>query len=228
MKHLLAAFLSIGLFSGLCFAGDKPELKNLKDKESYSLGYQVGQTLKIQGLEIDPDLYASGLRDALGGTTPAMTPEEIQRTIAEVQKRTLAARQKELKEKGEKNRTESQAFMVANKAKEGVITLPSGLQYKILQEGSGKTPKASDEVTVNYTGFLLDGTEFDSSSKRGEPGSFRVDKVIPGWTEALQLMKEGSRWQLFVPPQLGYGERNAGAIPPNSVLVFEVELLAVK
>jgi FKBP-type peptidyl-prolyl cis-trans isomerase len=140
----------------------------------------------------------------------------------------MAARQKELKEKAEKNLSEGKLFMEENKQKEGVQTLPSGLQYKVLMEGSGKTPKATDEVTINYRGSLLDGTEINSSYKSGKPGIFRVDRVIRGWMEALQLMKEGSKWQLFVPPALGYGERGEGRIPPNSTLIFEVELISVK
>jgi len=209
-------------------AGEKLELKDQRDKESYSLGYQFGQGAKSQGLDIKVELYVSGVRDALSGTNPQLSQEEIQKTVSELQKRMMAARQKELKEMSAKNLAEGKAFLEENKKKEGIKTLPSGLQYKVLTEGSGKTPKAADNVTVNYAGTFINGAEFDSSYKRGKPTTFQVDKVIRGWTEALQLMKEGSKWQLFIPPELGYGERGTGPIPPNSALIFEVELLAIK
>jgi FKBP-type peptidyl-prolyl cis-trans isomerase FklB len=229
MKHVVVMAISIGLFFGICYADEKLELKNQKDKESYSLGYQFGQSLKAQEVDINIDVYASGIRDGLGGKTSQMTAEEIRATVASLQQRLMAARQKELKEKAEKNLAESKAFLEENKKKEGVKILPSGLEYKVLTEGSGKMPKAEDTVTVHYKGALIDGTEFDSSFKRGQPATFKVNGVIKGWSEALQLMKEGSKWQLFIPPELGYGERAMGTqIPPNSALIFEVELIAVK
>ena len=231
MKHIPTAMVAIGFLftSAFCFAGEKPELKDQKDKESYSLGYQFGQAMKAQGVHISLEAYTSGVRDALGGTTPSLSPEEMNKTITEIQKRVMAARQKEMKEIGEKNLTASRAFLEENRKKEGVKALPSGLQYKVLAEGTGsKTPTASSQVTVNYRGALLNGTEFDSSYKRGKPATFQVDKVIRGWGEALQLMKEGSKWQIFVPPELGYGDRGTGPIPPNSTLIFEIELISVK
>jgi FKBP-type peptidyl-prolyl cis-trans isomerase len=228
MKYVLTAILSIGVLSTLCFAGEKLELKDLKDKESYSLGYQFGQSLKTQGLTINLEVYTSGIQDALGGTKPLLSQEEIRKTVSELQERVMAARQKELREKAEKNLSEGKVFTEENKKKEGVKTLPSGLQYKVLMEGSGKTPKATDEVKINYNVSLLDGTEIASSYKSGKPGIFRVNRVIGGWMEALQLMKEGSKWQVFVPPELGYGERGEGAIPPNSTLISEIELISVK
>jgi FKBP-type peptidyl-prolyl cis-trans isomerase FklB len=157
-----------------------------------------------------------------------MTSEEIHATITSLQQRLMAAQQKALKEQAEKNLSESKAFLAENGKKEGIKTLPSGLQYKVLAESSGKMPKTDDTVTVHYRGTFIDGSEFDSSYKRGQPATFRVDGVIRGWTEALKLMKEGSKWQLFVPPELGYGERSMGPIPPNSTLIFEVELLTIK
>ena len=228
MRYFLVTVLSIGLLFSICSAAEKVELKEQKDKESYSLGYQFGQNIKTQGVDLNLDVYTSGIKDALGGKESKMTSDEISAAIANLQQRLMAAQQKTLKELAEKNLPESKAFMVANEKKEGVKTLPSGLQYKVLSEGSGKMPKAEDTVTVNYKGTLIDGTEFDSSYKRGEPAIFQVKSVIKGWTEALQMMKEGSKWQLFIPPELAYGERGAGPIPPNSALVFEVELLAVK
>jgi FKBP-type peptidyl-prolyl cis-trans isomerase FklB len=158
-----------------------------------------------------------------------MSQEEIRATLTSLQQRLVAARQKELKEKAAKNTEEGKKFLAENQKKAGVKTLPSGLQYKVLTEGAGKTPKAEDTVTVNYKGTLIDGTEFDSSYKRGQPATFQVKGVIKGWTEALQLMKEGSKWHLFIPPELAYGERGAGRdIGPNATLIFEVELLTVK
>lgn len=228
MKQILAALVSIGFLFGVCSASDKPELKDQKDKESYSLGYQFGQNMKAQGVELNLEVYTSGIQDALRGAKPTLSQEEIQKTLSDLQRRISAAHQKELKGKADKNLGDAKLFMEENKKKEGVKTLPSGLQYKILAEGSGKIPGATDEVTVNYKGSLVDGSEFDNSYKRGTPANFRVDKVIRGWTEALQLMKEGSKWQLFIPPELGYGERGAGPVPPNSVLIFEVELISVK
>jgi len=229
MKHLLTVILSIAFLFSVCLAQEKLELKDQKDKESYSLGYQFGQSLKNQGVDINLDVYNSGIKDALGGKEPQMSQEEIRAAITGLQQRLQAARQKELKELTAKNLEEGKRFLAENQKKEGIKTLPSGLQYKVLTEGSGKMPKADDTVTVNYKGTLIDGTEFDSPYKRGQPASFQVNGVIKGWTEALQLMKEGSKWQLFIPPDLAYGERGAGrTIPPNSTLIFEVELISVK
>ena len=229
MKYV-ATIVSLGfLFTcTFCFAAEKLEMKDKKDKESYSLGYQFGQGAKSQGLDINVDIYASGIRDALSGSKPQLSEQEIRQTVLELQKRFVDARGKELKEMSAKNLAEGKAFLEENKKKEGVKTLSSGLQYKVLTEGSGKTPKAADNVTVNYKGTLINGAEFDNSYKRGKPTTFQVNKVVKGWTEALQLMKEGSKWQLFIPPELGYGERGAGPVPPNSTLNFEVELISVK
>lgn len=228
MKYAVTILISLILLSSVCYADEKLELKEQKDKESYSLGYQFGQNLKSQGVDINLDIYTSGIRDALGGKDSLMSQEEIRATIEELQKRVMAARQKELKEKAEKNLAESKAFLEGNKRKEGIKTLPSGLQYKVLVEGSGKTPKSTDTVTVHYRGTLINGSEFDSSYKKGQPSTFQVNGVIRGWSEALQLMKGGSKWQLFIPPELAYGESAAGGqIPPNSTLIFEVELISV-
>ena len=229
MKYFLIILLSVAFLFSVCYADEKLDLKDQKDKESYSLGYQFGQNLKSQGVEINLDIYISGIRDALGGKDSLMSQEEIRATIGELQKRVMAANQKELKEKAEKNLAEGKAFLDENKKKEGVKTLPSGLQYKVLAEGSGKTPKSADTVTVHYRGTLINGSEFDSSYKKGQPSTFRVNGVIRGWSEALQLMKGGSRWQLFIHPELAYGERAAGGqIPPNSTLIFEMELISIK
>ena len=229
MRYVLTGILSIGLLFTNCFAGEKPELKDQRDKESYSLGYQFGQGLKAQGLDLNLEVYTSGIRDALGGKTPSLSREEMQKTLSDFQQRITAARQRELQEMSAKNLAAGKAFLEENKKKEGIKTLPTGLQYKVLTEGSGKTPKVTDTVTVHYRGTLINGTEFDSSYKRGQPATIQVKAAIRGWTEALQLMKEGSKWQLFVPPELAYGDRVAGPqVSPNSALIFEVELISIK
>ncbi len=223
----MASILSILLLFSICSAQEKPELKEQKDKESYSLGYQFGQSLKKQGVDINLQIYISGIQDALGGKEPQMKPEEIQATVMGLHQRVMSAREKAVKEQAAKNLNEAKAFLEENKNKEGIKTLASGLQYKILTEGSGKIPKATDTVTVQYRGTMMDGTEFDSSYRRGKPVTFKVDELIPGWREALQLMKEGSKWQLFIPPELAYRETEQGPIPPNSTLIFEIELLSI-
>ena len=229
MRYLAALILSTFLLFGVCSAQGKPELKDQKDKESYSLGYQFGQYLKMQGVDINLDVYTSAIKDALGNKEPLMSKDEIIAAIRGVEQRVQAARQKVLKEKAAKNLEEGKAFLAENQKKKDVKTLPSGLQYKVLKEGSGKTPKETDTVSVNYKGTLLDGTEFDSSYKRGQPISFKVGEVIKGWSEALQHMKEGSKYQLFIPPDLAYGERAIGqTIAPNSTLIFEVDLIKVE
>jgi FKBP-type peptidyl-prolyl cis-trans isomerase FklB len=228
MKRVLTAFVSFFLLLGVCSAGERPELKDQKAKDSYSLGYQYGETFKKQGIEVDPEVFATGMREALGGKEPQMSLEEIRETISGLQKRVFAVQQQQLREKAARNLEEGKAFLAQNAKKKGVKTLPSGLQYRGITQGAGSSPKAGDTVTVNYRGTFIDGTEFDSSYKRGEAASFQVDGVIAGWTEALQLMKTGSKWEIFVPSELAYGERGMGRIPPNSTLIFEVELIAVK
>ncbi len=229
MKYLSALVLSIVLLSGVCSAQGKPDLKNPRDRESYSLGYQFGQYLKLQGVDINLDVYTSAIKDALNNKEPQMSKDDIITTIRGIEQRVQETRQKALKEKAAKNLEEGKAFLAENKKKKDVKILPSGLQYKVLKEGSGKTPKETDTVSVNYKGTLLDGTEFDSSYKKGQPITFKVGEVIKGWSEALQHMKEGSKWQLFIPPDLAYGERAiAQVIPPNSTLIFEVDLIKVE
>jgi len=228
MKHSFITFAMVILLSGVCSAGEKLELKDPKDKESYSLGYQFGENLKKQGMEINLEVYTSGIRDSLGGKEPLLSTEEIRASIKGIQQRLSGERLKKTKELASKNLAGGKAFLAENSKKEGVKTLPSGLQYKIVMDGVGPMPKASDTVTVHYRGTLIDGTEFDSSYKKEQPATFRVDGVIRGWTEALQLMKTGSKWQLFIPPELAYGESGAGRqIQPNSTLIFEMELISV-
>jgi FKBP-type peptidyl-prolyl cis-trans isomerase FklB len=205
------------------------KLKTLKERSSYAIGIDIGRNLKGQGLEIDSALLARGIADALAGGKNLLSDKEIHETMIELQK-IVAEQQKGLNAKlSQKNKKEGEAFLAENKKKEGVKTLPSGLQYKVLREGKGASPKATDLVTTHYKGTLLNGSEFDSSYGRGEPATFPVNGVIKGWTEALQLMKVGDKWQLFIPSDLAYGERGAGEdIPPNATLIFDIELLDVK
>jgi FKBP-type peptidyl-prolyl cis-trans isomerase FklB len=204
-------------------------LKTQKDKFSYALGMNLGASLHKQAVEVDPSIVAQGLRAALAGGKTLLTQEEAQAALMEVQNELRKKQQEKMQVAGEANKKEGDAFLAANKGKEGVVTLPSGLEYKILKEGTGQKPTASDSVVCNYRGTLINGTEFDSSYKRGQPATFPVNGVIKGWTEALQLMPVGSKWQLFVPSSLAYAERGAGGdIGPNATLIFEVELMSVQ
>jgi FKBP-type peptidyl-prolyl cis-trans isomerase FklB len=204
-------------------------LKTPKDKFSYALGMNLGMSLKKQAVDVDPVVLSQGLKAAMAGGKTLLTPEEAQATLMEVQNDLRKKQQEKMQVTGEANKTEGEAFLAANKAKEGVVTLPSGLQYKILKEGTGSKPTATDSVVCNYRGTLINGTEFDSSYKRGQPATFPVVGVIKGWTEALQLMPVGSKWQLFIPSSLAYAERGAGGeIGPNATLIFEVELMSIQ
>jgi len=204
-------------------------LTTSKDKLSYSIGTDIGKKLKAQSIDVDPAVVSRGIRDAFSGAKPTMTDDEMKTALMELQKQMREKQMAAVRELGEKNKKEGETFLAANKGKEGVVALPSGLQYKILKAGEGKKPAASDTVVCNYRGTLIDGTEFDSSYKRGEPATFPVSGVIKGWTEALQLMPVGSKWQLFIPSDMAYGERGAGGdIAPNSTLIFEVELLSIQ
>jgi len=210
-----------------------PALTTRKQKFSYALGMNIGSglgaNLKKQSVEVDSTLVSQGLKDAMSGGKTRLTQEEAQAVLKDVQTEVQKEQQAKMKEAADKNKGEGEAFLAANKSKDGVVTLPSGLQYKILTAGTGPKPTASDSVKCNYRGTLINGTEFDSSYKRGQPATFAVGQVIKAWTEALQLMPVGSKWQLFVPSSLAYGERGAGAeIGPNATLIFEVELLSIE
>jgi FKBP-type peptidyl-prolyl cis-trans isomerase FklB len=222
MKLRVTVVLGILFLVSQVNAQEKPVLKNQKEKVSYSIGLNIGRNLgsdlKKQSIDIDPNSLARGIQDALSGANPLLSNEEIQETMVALQK-----------EMAEKHKQQGDAFLSENKKKEGVKTLPSGLQYKVIKAGTGKKPKLNETVTVNYRGTLIDGTEFDSSFRRGQPVAFPVSGVIPGWTEAFPLMEEGAKWQLFIPPNLAYGERGAGGlIGPNATLIFEVELISVQ
>lgn len=224
MKRIFISALVISVALP-AFAQEKPPLKDLKDKVSYAVGLNVGSNFRKQGQDLNPDAVLAGLKDAMSGKQPALTEKEM--------KETMEAWSKQMEDKqkvaGEKNVAEGKKFLEENKKKDGVKTTASGLQYKVIKEGTGAQPKESDTVTVNYRGTLINGTEFDSSYKRGQPATFPVNGVIKGWTEALQIMKGGSKYQLFVPADLAYGPRAMGPdIAPSSTLIFEVELLEVK
>jgi len=204
-------------------------LQTQKDKVSYALGMNLGINLHRQSVEVDPAILTQGLKDALAGGSTQMTDDEARTTLTQLQEELRKKQEAKMQQAGDENKKEGDAFLAANKTKEGVITLPSGLQYKILKAGTGPMPVATDSVVCNYRGTLIDGKEFDSSYKRGQPATFPVNGVIKGWTEALQLMPVGSKWQLFVPSDLAYGARGAGAdIAPNATLIFEVELLSIQ
>src|SRR3982751_6854182 len=224
MKHFIL-IVSASLLAFPLFGQDKsPQLKEQKDKVSYSIGMQIGFNLGRQKVDVNPDVLAAGIKDAIGGK-PQLTPEQVKDIMAQFEK-DMEQKQKQL---GEKNKTEGAKYLEENKKKPGVKTTASGLQYKVIKEGAGAQPKATDMVTVNYRGTLIDGTEFDSSYKRGQPATFPVNGVIKGWTEALQLMKQGSKYQLFIPSNLAYGERSVSPeLGPNSTLIFDVELQDVK
>jgi FKBP-type peptidyl-prolyl cis-trans isomerase FklB len=211
-------------------AGAPMALTTPKQKSSYAIGLSIGKTMKRDGVDVDSAALARGLRDAVSGNKPLLSDQDAQAALValqlEVRKRQEALHALAL----EANKKEGDAYLALNKAKDGVVTLPSGLQYKILKEGTGPKPTVSDTVVCNYKGTLISGKEFDSSAKHGQPATFPVGQVIKGWTEALQLMPVGSKWQLFVPSDLAYGERGAGAgseIDPNATLIFEVELLSI-
>jgi len=194
-----------------------------------NIGTGYSQGLKKQSVDVDWNLIAQGMKDAAAGSKTRLTQDEAKAVLNEVQTEIQKQQQEKTQQAAAANKTEGEAFLAANKSKDGVVTLPSGLQYKILTAGAGPKPTASDSVKCNYRGTLIDGKEFDSSYKRGQPATFEVGQVIKGWTEALQLMPVGSKWQIFVPSSLGYGERGAGAeIGPNATLIFEVELLSIE
>jgi FKBP-type peptidyl-prolyl cis-trans isomerase len=213
-------------------AGESP-FKTEKEKASYAIGMNVGsglhENLKRQDVDVDYKTLLQGFQDAISGNKTLITEEEARTTLTQLQTQLRAKMEEKQKTAAEKNKKDGEAFLSANKSKEGVVTLPSGLQYKILTPGTGPKPLATDTVSCNYKGTLIDGTEFDSSAKMGKPVSFTVGGVIKGWTEALQLMPVGSKWQLWIPPDLAYGDQPRGpVIGPNSTLVFEVELVSIE
>ncbi len=229
MRSTPLAVILLTLLPFVTTAQQKASLKSQKDKVSYAIGLDIGRNLKRQLIDVDLNLLMQGLKDGMRDAKTLLSDKEAQEVMMTFQKEQMAKLNENARKLGEKNKKEGETFLAENKKKPGVVTLPSGLQYKILKEGTGRNPKATDTVVTHYRGTLLDGKEFDSSYKRGEPATFPLNGVIRGWTEALQLMKPGAKWQLFIPPQLAYGERGAGQdIGPNATLIFEVELIAIK
>ena len=205
-------------------------LQTQKDKASYAIGLNIGRSMQKDSVDIDPNILLRGMKDGLAGAKPLLTDDEAKATMVAFQADLRKKQEVKMQALSEANKTQGEAFLAENKTKEGIVTLPSGLQYKILTEGTGPKPAATDTVVCNYKGTLLDNTEFDSSYKRGQPATFPVSGVIKGWTEALQLMPVGSKWQLFIPSELAYGARGGpgGGIGPNATLVFEVELMSIQ
>jgi FKBP-type peptidyl-prolyl cis-trans isomerase FklB len=204
-------------------------LKTQKEKASYAVGMNIGKGMRKDALDVDSAILLRGIKDGFAGSKPLLSDQEMQAAFAALQDEMTKKQQAMKMQAADTNKTQGETFLAANKAKPGVVTLASGLQYKILKEGTGPKPLAGDSVVCNYRGTLIDGTEFDSSYKRGQPVTFPVGRVIKGWTEALQLMPVGSKWQLFIPADLAYGDRGAGQdIGPNATLIFEVELISIQ
>ncbi len=209
-------------------AAPADDLKDPKAQTSYALGVQLGGSLQRDGVTVDPRIVAEGLQDALSGGTLKMTPDQVRQTLTDL-RNSVEARLAAAQQNAAANQAAGDAFLKANETKTGVITLPDGLQYQVLTTGTGAIPRADDTVVCNYRGTLIDGTEFDSSYKRGQPSSFPVSGVIKGWTEALEIMPVGSKWRLFIPASLAYGAAGAGdAVGPNQVLIFDIELLSIQ
>jgi FKBP-type peptidyl-prolyl cis-trans isomerase len=222
---LLFCFYSI-----TCLATEKSKLNIENEKINYSTGYQIGNDFKRQGINLSSKLLVQGVLDASNlATPPLMTPMEMRIALAKLQQQVEKMKQENESEIARNNEQKGKQFLTDNAKKDGVLILPSGLQYRVIKPGTGKHPQKTSSVTVKYRGTLLNGTEFDSSSRRNKDAIFKVDRVIHGWTEALLMMAEGSKWQLFIPPKLGFGERTAAgnSVPPNSTLLFDVELVAI-
>jgi FKBP-type peptidyl-prolyl cis-trans isomerase len=228
MKYATIGVISLAMAGGVCTAAERTVLADENERINYSLGYQIGGDLKHQHVEVNGDILLRGIQDAMNDAEPLLDDDEMHQTLVELKRKVVALQAQERAAAQQENLQAGEAFLAENAKRDGVVSLPSGLQYRVLEPGSGKQPAATDTVTVHYRGTLIDGTEFDSSYSRNKPATFRADRVIPGWQEALQLMQEGAKWELFIPAKLGYGERGAGKIQPNSTLIFEVQLLEVK
>jgi len=211
----------------VAFAADN-KLTTELSKESYSIGYDFGKNVSTRLTDIELKTFIKGFEDAFQGSESKMAKDDMMAAMQAYRQKMMVKQQAERAEKSGGNKKASEEFLAANKNQKGVVTLESGMQYTVLADGTGKQPTATDTVTVHYRGTLISGEEFDSSHRRKQPATFPVSGVIKGWTEALQLMKEGAKWQLFIPPALAYGEAGAGSIGPNELLIFEVELIEVK
>jgi FKBP-type peptidyl-prolyl cis-trans isomerase FklB len=226
MKKLVLALALAGSVSSAMAA---VSLNTEEEKLSYSIGTDLGSNFKSQNINVNSEAFMAGMKDALSGKAPALTKAQMKETLQNFQKKMLMKRLAQYKKSAEKNKTEGESFLNKNKSKAGVVTLKSGLQYKVLAKGKGNSPKKEDSVTVEYTGKLLSGKVFDSSEKTGKPATFKVTQVIPGWTEALQLMKVGAKWEIYVPSKLAYGPRGIGGpIGPNETLVFQIKLISIE
>lgn len=223
MKLLIASLACI--FATTAIGAEPSALSTEKQKFSYTIGFQIAQNIKNRGLDVDAKALAQAIEDVLGGKQPQLSMADMQATMTAFQRKQLEARAAI----AAKNQQAGEAYLADNKKKDGVVTLPSGLQYKVMQKGAGKKPTDKDTVVVNYRGTLLSGEEFDSSYARGQPATLEVGGVIQGWQQALQLMPVGSKWQVVIPPDLAYGARGAGdSIGPNETLIFEIELVEIK
>lgn len=228
MKLVTAAVMGLAMSTAMA-ATDATSLATDKDKLSYSIGADLGKNFKNQGIDVSPEALAKGMQDAMSGAQLALTEQQMKDVLNKFQKDLMAKRTAEFNKKADENKVKGEAFLTENKNKAGVVVLPSGLQYKVINAGNGVKPGKSDTVTVEYTGRLIDGTVFDSTEKTGKPATFQVSQVIPGWTEALQLMPAGSTWEIYVPSGLAYGPRSVGGpIGPNETLIFKIHLISVK
>ena len=228
IKLVTAAVMGLMMTTAMA-ATDATSLSTDTDKLSYSIGADLGKNFKTQGIDINPTALAKGMQDGMGTAPLALTEQQMKDVLNKFQKDLMAKRTTDFNKKADENKTKGEAFLADNKSKPGIVVLPSGLQYKIIEAGTGPKPSKSDTVTVEYTGTLINGTVFDSTDKAGKPATFQVSQVIPGWTEALQLMPSGSTWQVFVPANLAYGPRSVGGpIGPNEALVFKIHLISVK
>ncbi|OHB32688.1 MAG: hypothetical protein A2X84_02310 [Desulfuromonadaceae bacterium GWC2_58_13] len=225
MKHPLTLLLGIALIASPCWGASEMALTTDKDKINYSVGYQIGGDFKRQNLELKPEALVKGIEDALSGGKPMMSDEEMQTTLIELKKKIVAEQEAQQTRATAKFREEGKVFLEENAKKEGVVVLPSGLQYKVIKDGTGKQPTLADRITVNHRGTLINGKEFGSSYRHGKPDTIELTKTIPGWQEALPMMKEGAKWELYIPSNLAFGER--GPLEGNAV-IYEVELLAVE
>ncbi|WP_165483062.1 FKBP-type peptidyl-prolyl cis-trans isomerase [Legionella genomosp. 1] len=229
MKMKLVAAATMSLAMSTAIAASDVTLSTDMDKLSYSIGADLGKNFKKQGIEVNPAAMAKGLQDGMAGSQLMLTDDQMKEVLNKFQKDLMSKRNAEFSKKSEENKSKGEAFLSQNKTKEGVVSLPSGLQYKVIETGSGAKPAKDDTVTVEYTGKTIDGQVFDSTDKSGKPATFKVSQVIPGWTEALQLMPAGSTWEIYIPSSLAYGPRSVGGpIGPNETLIFKIHLISVK
>ena len=229
MKRVASAVIGLAMSSAIIAMDSPTSLTTDTEKLSYSIGADLGKNFKKQGIEINSAAMAKGLQDASTNGTLLLTEQQMKDVLSKFQQNLLAKRQAEFSHKADENKSKGETFLASNKAKEGIVALTSGLQYKIVKPGNGVKPNKDDTVTVDYTGHLIDGQVFDSSEKTGKPATFKVSQVIPGWTEALQLMPAGSTWEVYIPSGLAYGPRSVGGpIGPNETLIFTIHLISVQ